>query len=137
MADPQSRYVLDTNTISYLLRGNPSIIEGMQEAVLEGAEFYLCPVVWFEIRRGLLHRDAHRQLQVFERFAATLQWEDLDRPFWEDLSASWADLRRKGRPVQDADLMIAVFARRLGATVVTHNTSDFTFTGVPAVDWYR
>lgn len=135
MAEQPPHYVLDTDTISYLLRGNQGAIEGMRQATLAGAKFFLCPVVWFEIRRGLLYRDASRQLQVFERFAALLEWKDLEKPFWDDVAAFWAQLRSAGRPVQDADLMIGVFARRLGATVVTHNTSDFARIGVHAVDW--
>jgi tRNA(fMet)-specific endonuclease VapC len=119
------------------MRGNVGVLEGMRQATLEKATIFLCPVVWFEVRRGFLHRAARRQLHVFERFASALEWRDVDGSFWNDLSAAWADLRRKGRSVQDSDLMIAVFARRLGAAVVTHNTSHFDLTGVPTVDWYR
>jgi tRNA(fMet)-specific endonuclease VapC len=135
MLDDASAYVLDSDTVSYLLRGDAGAIEGMRIATLRGARIYLCPIVWFEVRRGLLHRDARRQLQVFERFAALLEWRDLDRTFWDDVAGAWATLRRKGRPVQDADLMIAVFAKQLGATVVTHNGSHFAPTGVPVIDW--
>jgi tRNA(fMet)-specific endonuclease VapC len=135
MAEEGLAYVLDTDTVSYLLRGNTGALEGMRMATLRGAKIYLCPVVWFEIRRGLLQRDARRQLQVFERFAALLEWRDLDRTFWDELAAAWAGLRRKGRPVQDSDLMIATFAQHLSATVVTHNVSHFGLTGVATVDW--
>jgi tRNA(fMet)-specific endonuclease VapC len=135
MAEDVLAYVLDTDTVSYLLRGNPGPIEGMRTATLKGAKIYLYPVVWFEVRRGLLQRDARRQLQVFERFAALLEWRDLDRKFWDELAAAWASSRRTGRPVQDSDLMIATFAQQLGAIVVTHNVSHFVLTGVATVDW--
>jgi tRNA(fMet)-specific endonuclease VapC len=135
MAEDGLAYVLDTDTVSYLLRGNTGALDGMRTATLQGANVYLCPVVWFEVRRGLLQRDARRQLQVFERFATLLEWRDLDRRFWDELAAAWAASRRKGRPVQDSDLMIATFARNLGAIVVTHNGSHFALTGVATVDW--
>jgi predicted nucleic acid-binding protein len=63
-------------------------------ATLRSAKIYLCPVVWFEVRRGLLQRDARRQVQIFERFAALLEWRDLDRRFSDELAAAWASLRR-------------------------------------------
>lgn len=74
-------------------------------------------------------------MQVFERFAAVLEWRDFDKSFWNDMAAAWVALRRKGRPFQDADLMIAIFAQRLGATVVTHNISDFRLIDAAVVDW--
>jgi tRNA(fMet)-specific endonuclease VapC len=135
MAEDVLAYVIDTDTVSYLLRGNVGAIDGMRVATLRGAKIYLCPVVWFEVRRGLLQRDARRQLQIFERFAALLEWRDLDRKFWDELAAAWASSRGRGRPVQDSDLMIATFALHLGATVVTHNVSHFALTGVATVDW--
>src|SRR5258706_14712885 len=84
MAELSSAYVLDSDTVSNLLRGNPGAIEGMRLTTLAAANFYLCPIVWFEIRRGLLHRDARRQLQIFERFAAVLEFGgSLGRPSQE------------------------------------------------------
>ena len=54
---------------------------------------------------------------------------------WRGLSYRGADRRRHGRTHDDADLLIAAFARRLRATLVTNNTADFTDLDVPVVDW--
>jgi predicted nucleic acid-binding protein len=51
-----------------------------------------------------------------------------------DAAQLWAD-RRFGRTHDDADLLIAAFARRLRATVVTNETGDFSDLEVPFVDW--
>ena len=54
---------------------------------------------------------------------------------WVEAAGLWADRRRHGRTHDDADLLIAAFARRLRATLVTNNTADFTDRDVPVIDW--
>lgn len=110
----------------------------MRRAAEEKAEFYLCPVVYYEIRRGLLYRDARRQLADFKKLAAALRWGDMDRDIWDAAADAWADMRRRGQGIShDADLLIAAYARILGATVVTHNTADFARFGVAIADWLQ
>lgn len=67
-------------------------------------------------------------------FARTLQWVDYDRTMWVDAASLWADQRRRGR-THDADLLIAAFTRRLGATPLTTNTADFADLELPIGDW--
>lgn len=133
-----ARFVLDTDTISYILRGNPIVTEKMRRAAEQGTEFYLCPIVYYEVRRGLLYRDAKRQLGDFEKLASLLIWKELAKDVWEEAASVWANIRRKGQPVGgDADVLIAAYTRRLRATVVSHNTADFARLGVSVTDWFE
>ncbi len=50
-------------------------------------------------------------------------------------SSGPTDVDTVGRTHDDADLLIAAFARRLRATVVTNDTGDFADLEVPVVDW--
>jgi integrase len=88
-------------------------------------DLFMCPVVFYELWRGLSYRGADRQLEELTAFARTLQWIDYDRAMWVEAAGLWADPRRHGRTHDDADLLIAAFARRLRATLVTNNTADF------------
>ena len=54
---------------------------------------------------------------------------------WMEAAGLWADRRRHGRRHDDADLLIAAFAGRLRATLVTNHTADCTALHVPMVDW--
>jgi predicted nucleic acid-binding protein len=56
-------FLLDTNIINYLLRGNGTVRERF-DAVAGG--FLLSPVVDFEIRRYLLLKQATRNLRQYE-----------------------------------------------------------------------
>lgn len=132
------RYVLDTNILTALLRREESAAQRMQQALIADAEFLMCPVVFYELYRGLLHQDAKRQQSFFLQFTATFTWDDLAREDWAEAAQLWARLRRSGRSIgNDADLLIGTFAVRRNAIVVTDNIQDFTPLGVPVENWRR
>jgi tRNA(fMet)-specific endonuclease VapC len=130
-----ARFVLDTNIISQILRRNAPALARLGEAADHDDDLFMCPVVFYELWRGLSYRGADRQLEELTAFARTLQWIDYDRAMWVEAAGLWADRRRHGRTHDDADLLIAAFSRRLRATLVTNNTADFTDLDVPVVDW--
>jgi tRNA(fMet)-specific endonuclease VapC len=130
-----TRYVLDTNIFTAILRKEPKAVEQAEKALATNAEFLLCPVVFYEVYRGLLHRDAKRQLGFYLQFVTDLTWDDLDREDWRAAAQRWADLRRGGYSVGDADLLIGTYAARRNAIVVTDNTKDFIPLGVPVENW--
>ena len=130
-----ARFALDTNAISQILRRNTVALARLQEATDNDDDLYMCPVVFYELSRGLRYRGANRQVDELNTFARALQWIDYDAAMWTDAAAMWADQRRRGRVHDDADLLIAAFTRRLGAPLVTNNTADFADLGVPLVDW--
>jgi tRNA(fMet)-specific endonuclease VapC len=130
-----ARLVLDTNTISRVPRRDSTVLTRLEEAAVGGHDLFMCPVVFYELRRGLEHRDARRQLDDLDAFTRTLHWADYDRSMWTNAARLWADRRRHGRPHDDADLLIAAFTRRLRAQLVTNNTDGFADLGVPLVDW--
>ena len=130
------RFVLDSNTLTHILKRSTAVIHRLREAATANAELYLCPVAYYEVRRGLLARAAARQLTELNALAGTLLWVDFERPMWDDAADMWAMCRRTGRRQDDdADLLIAAYARGLAATVVTNNTADFVNLGVPLADW--
>ncbi len=55
---------------------------------------------------------------------------------WNYAAQVWARFRSRGRPLDDdADLLIAAYARQLQATLVTNNTRDFEGLGVRLANW--
>ncbi|MBM3500624.1 MAG: type II toxin-antitoxin system VapC family toxin [Armatimonadetes bacterium] len=130
-------YLLDTSTVSLLLRGerNPEVIERHAEAEAAGAEFVLCPVVAYEVRRGLAHREAHRQRADFGAIEQAWAWDDLQWEDWHKAAELWARQAAVDAPRADADLLIAAHALRLGAVVVTDNVRHFEGLGVQVESW--
>jgi predicted nucleic acid-binding protein len=129
------RFVLDSNIISRTLRQDRRAVSRLAEAATSNATIYLCPVVYFEVRRGLLERAASRQLRDFDHLVRTLLWADFERAIWDDAAQLWVACRARGRPHDDADLLISAYARHFQATLVPNNTGDFEDLGTPLVNW--
>jgi tRNA(fMet)-specific endonuclease VapC len=131
-----ARYVFDTNIFTAILRQEPRIAQRLAEDP-DGDQFLLCPVVFYEVQRGLLHRDAKRQLAFFMSYAARFIWDDFNQTDWQQAAHLWADLRRQGRFVEDSDLLIGVYATERQAIVVTDNEKDFAPLGIAIENWRR
>ncbi|HHH41637.1 MAG TPA: type II toxin-antitoxin system VapC family toxin, partial [Chloroflexi bacterium] len=123
-------YLLDTNIVTAILRKNPQVADRLRAALASNARVFISAVVYYEIKRGLLKRDASRQLAAFEEMVRHLEWLDVERTHWDAAAALWAESRRAGAPINDADLLLAAQARQIRAVVVTDD-DDFDRLGVP------
>ncbi|MBI5292832.1 MAG: PIN domain-containing protein [Chloroflexi bacterium] len=129
-------YVLDTNIVTGILKKDARVVSRLRQALAANAMIALSPVVFYEVKRGLLKKDAHKQMGFFEKLANTFQWDDLQRPDWDSAAQIWAAATRVGHsPSSDADLLIATHARRLNAVVVTDNERHFARLGVQIENW--
>jgi len=130
-------YLLDSNVVTQLLKRTPGVVERYRSALGRGESVYLSVVVYYEVKRGLLHADAPRQLrQLDEDFRSVLPWATVTDAMWDRAAQLWAACRRQGRPHDDdGDLLLAAQAQTLGAVVVTRNTRDFADLGVPVENW--
>jgi toxin FitB len=133
--------ILDTNVISALMRGVP------EEPVARWLDSQPRTFVWttsvtvFEIRSGLqMLAPSERRSRLLQTFEALLA-DKLGRriaPFDVAAAEQAADLtaarRRKGRPGELRDTMIAGIALSCRATLATRNTSHFEDLSVPVVN---
>jgi tRNA(fMet)-specific endonuclease VapC len=129
------RLLLDTNTLSYFLKGHRQVRERLQEAVDKDFLFLLSSVVHYELRRYLNLKGAHRLLRAYEETTASWTRCSLSFDDWEEASRVWAERHRLGRSIADLDLFLAVLARREKAVLVTSNTRHFEGLGIPCEDW--
>ncbi len=129
------RLLLDTNTVSYLVKGIPGVRERLRSVAESGDEVLLCPPVHYEFHRYLLLKNATRLQQIYAALAETWLWCPMHRDDWEEAAAIWARCSSRGRPVGDFDGLIAALARRREAVVITHNRRHFEDLGVDTADW--
>ncbi len=128
-------YLLDTNIISLLLRRDPDVKARVEEIFAADATVILSPLAFYETKRGLLKRDAKKQMPFFEEWAKQLVWYDVVYADWELAAEMWAECEKQGKPAEDADLLIAAQTKRLGAVLVTDNEKDFDGLGVVIENW--
>jgi predicted nucleic acid-binding protein len=98
-------------------------------------EIVVCPYVYYEIRRGLLQKDAQVQLSALASFVATLPWLEFNKEIWLLAAAMWASARSMGLHHRDPDLLIACHAQYFNAVVVTGNTRHFRAHAVGVENW--
>ena len=119
--------VLDASV--YIDYWNQGLYEESLAAVRRGFVLRYSAVVLSELRRGARTREARRLVEALFQFAR-IQWEPTSADWWEAgrLIRDIGDARgwdvTKRRAFQN-DALIALTARRHGATVVTANRADF------------
>ena len=130
-------FLLDTNVLTQLLKRTTAVVDRYRGALERGEPIYLSAVVYYEVKRGLLHVRATSQLrQLDEDFKRVLLWLTVSDAAWDRAAQVWAECRPQGRPHDDdGDLLIAAQANALGAVVVTRNTRDFVDLQVAVENW--
>ena len=133
-----STYSLDTDTNTKLLKrhpGNQRVVDRFRLELKRNSSFVICPVVFYEMRRELVFRDATTQLSAFESLVEAMTWKEFSVPVWRRATDLWSALRERGKSHQDADVLIAAHALEYRAVVVTSNVEHFQHTGAPVDDW--
>jgi tRNA(fMet)-specific endonuclease VapC len=130
-----TRYLPDTDTVNYLLRSRPLVVERYTAALASNAVFILSPIVRYEIVRYLLLRRATSAHRAYDRIVSDWDTVELVGDDWRTAAELWSQRHRAGRPIEDTDLLIAVTARKAGAVLVTNNTSHFDGLGLTVENW--
>lgn len=128
--------LLDTDIVSFFLRGDPAIQARLRVYLERGGHLNLSILTVYEVISGLKHKDAKRQLPAFRAFAArSMVWPVTERSV--EISASlYAELRGVGKPVDDMDLLIAGIALAEDLVLVSHNVRNFgRIPGLTVEDW--
>jgi predicted nucleic acid-binding protein len=129
-----TRYVLDTNIISNVVKPAPSesLIAWMSEQA--DADLFISSLTVAEIRRGVLEKPAGRKRKQLENWFAGPEGPEAlfaarVLPFDETAALVWARLMAEGaaagRPCSALDMIIAAIAEANDCVVVTDNEKDF------------
>jgi tRNA(fMet)-specific endonuclease VapC len=122
------KYLLDTNAVIAVIRGEPDIVrKRLRRALARGEAIAVSSVVlfelWYGVARSGRRRENAERLRVFLSGAVEIA------PFEEDDAMVAGDLRAAldaaRTPIGPYDLLIAAQALRAGATLVTANVSEF------------
>jgi tRNA(fMet)-specific endonuclease VapC len=132
-----ARYLLDTNTVSYVIKGNlPVVRERLQECA--PSEIAISVITEGELRFGVLRLPVAKRLALvveeFLRFVEIHPWNSAAARHYTQLRAS---IEQEGRPMGNLDLMIASHSLALGTVLVS---SDRVFRRVKDLkieDWAR
>lgn len=133
-----AKAVLDTDTLSALLRRQAKAVAQAQVYVAVHGRFTFSIITRFEILRGLKVKGAARQLTAFEQLCSTSRILPLTDEIVVRAAEIYADLYRRGELIGDADILIAASALEHGLGVITNNEGHFgRITGLRVENWLK
>ena len=127
--------ILDTNTASYLIKGQPP---GVRTRLLKVSMAQVCisAVTEAELRFGVERRpDLPKLKMAVEEFLLRLQVLSWDSEAAQQYAKFRADLERKGTPMGNLDMMIAAQALASGAVLVSSDRVFQRIRGLNVEDW--
>jgi tRNA(fMet)-specific endonuclease VapC len=133
-----AKAVLDTDTLSALLRRQAKAVNEAQVYVAVHGRFTFSIITRFEILRGLKVKSATRQLAAFEQLCSASQVLSLSDEIVVRAADIYADLYHRGELIGDADILIAASALEHGLGVITNNENHFRrITGLRVENWLK
>jgi tRNA(fMet)-specific endonuclease VapC len=128
--------LVDTDILSLFFRDHPTIKTHFETYLQAYPRINLSIITYFEIVSGLKHRDARKQLSAFLDFVHHSTVLPLNESSAMVAAEIYADLRKRGQPIADIDILIAGIAQANGLVLITHNLNDFSrVTGLAVEDW--
>src|SRR5688500_491208 len=108
-----AQVLLDTDIVSAILNRDPRVVNSAQSYYVVHGHFTYSIITEFEILRGLKARDAKKKLAHFRTINSLNSVLSLTSEIVEQAADIYAELRRIGTIVNDADILI-------GATAIVH-----------------
>jgi predicted nucleic acid-binding protein len=130
-----TRYLLDTNVISNVVKPNPSPTLLAWMADQNDIDLFISALTVAEIQRGLLEKPKGKKRAALEVWFTGPEgpqalFAGRVLPFDEKAALVWARLMAegtsKGRPRSALDMIIAAIAEANGCVVVTDNEKHFS-----------
>jgi tRNA(fMet)-specific endonuclease VapC len=126
--------MLDTNTVSHLLREHPVVTKRIVAVPM--ASLCISAITEGELLFGLAKRPAAKRLHVavreFLRRVDVLPW---DSSTAEHYGIVRADMERRGRILASLDLLIATHALSVDAVLVTNDRAFSQMADLKVEDW--
>lgn len=130
--------LLDTDTFSLFLRSQPEVMSNANDYLKIHKGFTFSIITRFEILRGLIVKNAQRQITNFGLICLQSREINLTDEIVNRASEIYADLYKRGKLIGDADILIAATALENGLPVVTNNESHFNrISGLQILNWNK
>jgi tRNA(fMet)-specific endonuclease VapC len=119
-----TRYMLDTNIISELIR-NPQGKAAKHIAKAGDQNVCTSIIVAAELRYGSARSGSPRLIKAVDDLLGEIAVLPFDAPADVEYGAIRSALEAAGKPIGGNDLLIAAHANAVGATIVTGNAGEF------------
>lgn len=130
-------YCLDTNVISAVIDGDEIVKKRWLQAKAEHYGLSISAMTYYEVQRGLDLPQRARKYGIFRSLLAKTQVLMPDLATYDVAAEIYQDLKRNGKLIEDADIIIAATAMRFGAVLMTRNDKHMKrITGLSLERWH-
>jgi tRNA(fMet)-specific endonuclease VapC len=129
-------FLLDTNIVSYWMRGDQEIIKKLKKH--KPCELSLSTITLAEIYYGIRKSNGKKEerFDKIESICAQLDIFPFDKTAADNYGTIRVYLERRGIPISERDSQIASIAMANDLIVVTHNVKEFErISGLKSEDW--
>lgn len=130
--------LIDTDILSLFFRNQPNVVRHCKKYLSVYKSMNISIITYYEILSGLKYRDAKKQLELFLDFSKYNTILPLTQESIQVSSEIYANLRQKGKIIDDIDISIAGIGLVNNLAIVTHNEKHFkNIEGVEVIDWTK
>lgn len=131
------KYMLDTNMCIYAQKNIPQVIEKIKNNFQYGVA--ISSITLAELEFGVqASANVEKNTIALYKFLSIVEILDFDSSAATEYGKIRADLKRKGTPIGNMDMLIAAHAKSEDLIVVTHNTREFErVEGLQLEDWFE
>ncbi|MDR1322629.1 MAG: type II toxin-antitoxin system VapC family toxin [Gracilibacteraceae bacterium] len=115
----------DTNILSYYFNGNIKVKEKIVESLSNKEIICLTAINVYEILKGFRWRENKRKEELFKDFIKKVTVYTVDDEVVNIASDIYADLRKNGKTVGDADILIAAIVISNNGALITNNVKHY------------
>jgi tRNA(fMet)-specific endonuclease VapC len=129
------KYILDTNTVSYYLRGTPATVKHIQSQ--KPTALAISAITAMELAYGVEKRQSAILTTAVQGFLSGVQVLPFDQDAAQQAGMVRASLERIGITISLADSQIAGHALALGLTLVSSDGAFKRVRGLTVKDWSK
>ena len=128
------QYMLDTDTVSFALRGQGRVATRLLEH--RPSELCISSITLAELRYGAETRRSRRLHRLISTFVDAIETMPFDHSAASRFATVAAALTQRGEPIGTFDTLMAAHALSLRLTFVTNNTRHFArVAGLTTENW--
>ena len=128
------KYILDTNTVSHLLKKHPEVKQRIQSKPM--SSIYISSITEAELHFGLAKRPKaitlHQLVHEFLIRVKILSWDSDTAKCYGSLRAN---IQQQGKALAPLDLLIAAHAQQYNATLITNDKAFRQIDALKIEDW--
>lgn len=131
------KYMLDTNMCIYAQKNISQVIKKIKNSFQYGVA--ISSITLAELEFGVqASANIEKNTIALYKFLSIIEILDFDSSAATEYGKIRADLKRKGTPIGNMDMLIAAHAKSEDLIVVTHNTREFErVEGLQLEDWFE